>query len=85
MVKYKSGHIYYPNQEIAYEHGAMLKCQREKGEEEGIVLQQPPILITNESGIPAIYVTMIDLTGSNDSYSGTITYNVSGKFVCEVR
>jgi hypothetical protein len=81
MVKYKSGHIYYPKQEIAYEHGAVIKCQREKGEEEGIVIQQPPILITNESGIPTIDVTMIDLTGSNGSYSGTTTTSVENSYV----
>jgi len=71
-----------PRQEIAYEHGAVIKCQREKGEEaEGIIIQQPPILIRNESGIPTIDVTMIDLNGSNDSYSGTTTMSVENSYV----
>ena len=76
MVKFKSGHIYYPKQEIAYEHGAVLKCQRERGEEDGIVIQPPPILIRNESGIPVIDISMINLTGTNDSYSGTTAISV---------
>ncbi len=37
LVKYKSGHIYYPNQEIAYEHGAVLKCQREREEKKRVL------------------------------------------------
>lgn len=80
MVKYKSGHIYYPKQEIAYEHGAVIKCQREKGEEEGIVIQPPPILINNKSGIPTIDISMIDLTGFNDTYSGTTATSVENSF-----
>jgi hypothetical protein len=81
MVKFKSGHIYYPKQEIAYEHGAVLKCQRERGEEEGIVIQPPPILINNESGVPTIDISMINLTGSNNSYSGTTATSVENSYV----
>ncbi len=65
-IKFKSNYLYYPNQEIVYEHGAVIKWQREGG----FMLQSPPINFINESGIPAIEISMVDLTGANRSYSG---------------
>ncbi len=34
------------------------------------MLQKPPIIPDNETGIPRISISMIDLTGANRSYSG---------------
>ena len=42
------------------------------------MLQRPPI--TNGSGIPIIKISMVDLTGGNYSYSGSITTSVKNKF-----
>jgi hypothetical protein len=47
----------------------------------GIVIQPPPILINNESGVPTIDISMIDLIGSNDSYSGTTATSVENSYV----
>ncbi len=37
------------------------------------MLQKPPIIPDNETGIPRISISMIDLTGANRSYSGAIS------------
>jgi hypothetical protein len=66
VIGFKSNYLYYPNQEIVYEHGAVIKWQHEGG----FMLHPPPINITNESGIPAINISMVDLIGSPRSYSG---------------
>lgn len=55
--------------------------ERERGEEEGIIIQPPPILISNESGVPTIDISMINLTGTNDSYSGTTATSVENSYV----
>jgi len=75
-IKFKSNYLHYPNQEIVYEHGAVIKYQREGG----FMLQRPPIIISNESGIPTIKISLVDLTGANYSYSGSITTSVKNKF-----
>jgi len=75
-IKFRSNYLHYPNQEIVYEHGAVIKYQ----EEGGFMLQRPPIIITNASGIPAIKISLVDLTGANYSYSGSITMSVKNKF-----
>ncbi|MGB2843082.1 MAG: hypothetical protein WBC40_11520 [Halobacteriota archaeon] len=75
-IKFKSNYLHYPNQEIVYEHGAVIKYQREGG----FMLQEPPIIISNESGIPAIKISMVDLTGGNYSYSGSTSTSVKNKF-----
>lgn len=63
---FHSHYLYYPNQKIVYEHGAVIQYQ----EEGGYMVQEPPIIISNESGIPAIRIALVDLTGTNYSYSG---------------
>jgi len=75
-IKFRSNYLHYPNQEIVYEHGAVIKYQSEGG----FMLQEPPIIIANESGIPAIKISLVDLTGANYSYSGSITTSVKNKF-----
>ncbi|MGB2729045.1 MAG: hypothetical protein WBD09_11380 [Halobacteriota archaeon] len=75
-IKFKSNYLHYPNQEIVYEHGAVIKYQREGG----FMLQRPPIIISNKSGIPAIKISLVDLTGANYSYSGSITMSVKNRF-----
>ena len=73
-IKFKSNYLHYPNQEIVYEHGAVIKYQSEGG----FMLQRPPI--TNGSDIPVIKISMVDLTGGDYSYSGAITTSVKNKF-----
>ena len=73
-IKFKSNYLHYPNQEIVYEHGAVIKYQSEGG----FMLQRPPI--TNGSGIPTIKISMVDLTGGNYSYSGSITTSVKTSY-----
>jgi hypothetical protein len=75
-IKFNSNYLYYPNQEIVYEHGAVIKYQKEGG----FMLQSPPIIITNKSGIPAIRISMVDLTGANYSYSGAMTTSVKNTY-----
>ncbi len=75
-IKFSSNYLYYPNQEIVYEHGAVIKYQREGG----FMLQVPPIFISNEGGIPAIEISMVDLTGANYSYSGGTTTSMKSRF-----
>ncbi len=72
IIKFKTNYLYYPNQEIVYEHGAVIKWQPEGG----FMLHPPPINITSESGIPAIEISMIDLTGARCSYAGATTTSV---------
>ncbi|MGB2843079.1 MAG: hypothetical protein WBC40_11505 [Halobacteriota archaeon] len=75
-IKFNSNYLHYPNQEIVYEHGAVIKYQREGG----FMLQRPPIIITNASGIPAIKISLVNLTGANYSYSGSTSTSVKNKF-----
>jgi hypothetical protein len=75
-IKFQSNYLYYPNQQIVYEHGAMIKWQHEGG----FMLQPPPINFTNKSGIPAIEISMIDLTGSNRSYSGATSTSLKNTY-----
>ncbi len=75
-IKFRSNYLYYPNQEIVYEHGAVIKYQNEGG----YMLQAPPILISNESGIPTIRISLVDLTGANYSYSGGTSTSVKNRF-----
>ncbi|MBA7514298.1 hypothetical protein ES705_06323 [subsurface metagenome] len=72
IIKFNSNYFYYPNQEIVYEHGALIKWQPEGG----FMLHPPPINITNESGVPTIEISMVDLTGAECSYSGATTISV---------
>ncbi len=77
-IKFKTNYLYYPNQEIVYEHGAVIKYQSEGG----FMLQPPSIDITKdeESGIPKIGISTVDLTGANCSYSGSTTTSVKNRF-----
>lgn len=72
IIRFNSNYFYYPNQEIVYEHGALIKWQPEGG----FMLHPPPINITNESGVPTIEISMVDLTGAECSYSGATTISV---------
>jgi len=72
IIKFNSNYFYYPNQEIVYEHGALIKWQPEGG----FMLHPPPINITSESGVPTIEISMVDLTGAECSYSGATTISV---------
>jgi hypothetical protein len=75
-IKFQSNYLYYPNQQIVYEHGAVIKWQHEGG----FMLQPPPINFTNKSGIPAIEISMVDLTGSNRSYSGATSTSLKNTY-----
>jgi len=44
------------------------------------MLQEPPIMITNESGIPSLKISLVNLTGANHSYSGATTTSVACTF-----
>ncbi|MBE0516085.1 MAG: hypothetical protein IBX41_01670 [Methanophagales archaeon] len=44
------------------------------------MLQEPPITISNKSGIPALRVSLVDLTGANYSYSGATTTSVKSTY-----
>lgn len=72
IIRFNSNYFYYPNQEIAYEHGALIKWQPEGG----FMLHPPPINITSESGVSTIEISMVDLTGAECSYSGATTISV---------
>ena len=86
IIKFNSNYLYYPNQEIAFEHGAVIKCQDTDEVKRGVMLYPgnrshlPGINITNESGIPALRISMVDLTGSNYSYSGSIATSIENSF-----
>jgi len=79
IIKFQSGYLYYPNQEIVYEHGAVIKCQGKGEGKMGFMLypgnrsQLPGIKI---SGIPALQISMVDLTGSPYFYSGSTTISI---------
>ena len=76
-IKFQSNYLYYPNQVIVYEHGAVIKWQPEGG----FMLQPPPIEITkNESGSPIIEISTVDLTGANYSYSGATSTSVKNSY-----
>ncbi|MBA7529947.1 hypothetical protein ES705_22148 [subsurface metagenome] len=76
-IKFQSNYLYYPNQVIVYEHGAVIKWQPEGG----FMLQPPPIEITkNESGSPIIEISTVDLTGANYSYSGATSTSVKNRY-----
>ncbi|MCK4733804.1 MAG: hypothetical protein KAT65_15220 [Methanophagales archaeon] len=76
IIKFNSNYLYYPNQQIVYEHGAVIKWQHEGG----FMLHPPPINFTNKSGIPAIEIYMVDLTGSNRSYSGATSTSLKNTY-----
>ena len=44
------------------------------------MFQSPPINISNESGNLTIEISMVDLTGSNYSYSGSTTTSAKNSF-----
>ena len=77
-IKFQSNYLYYPNQEVIYEHGAVIISQ--KHPEGEFLYQTPPISITieEEDGayIPTIEITMVDLTGADYSFSGITTISV---------
>lgn len=76
-IKFQSNYLYYPNQVIVYEHGAVIKWQPEGG----FMLQPPPIEISkNESGSPIIEISTVDLTGADYSYSGATTTSVKSSY-----
>jgi hypothetical protein len=75
-ITFNSNYLYYPNQKIAYEHGAVIKYQREGG----FMLQEPPITITNKSGVPALRISLVDLTGADYSYSGATMTSVKNSY-----
>lgn len=78
-IKFTNGHIYYPKQELTYEHGAVIKSQNVDGDQQGLFIQPPPINITNLTG-PTINISMIDLSGSSYSYSGTATASLENAY-----
>ncbi len=80
IIKFQSSYLYYLNQELVYEHGAVIKCQGQDGGKRGFMLHRPSIDITNESGIPKIVISMVDLTGSDYSYSGSTTTSVETSY-----
>ncbi|MFV9677366.1 MAG: hypothetical protein ACNYVW_06920 [Methanosarcinales archaeon] len=57
----------------------MIKSQNVDGEPQGLFIQPPHINITNLTG-PAINISMIDLSGSSDSYSGTATASLENAY-----
>ncbi|RZN43889.1 MAG: hypothetical protein EFT35_00910 [Methanophagales archaeon ANME-1-THS] len=75
-IKFSSNYLYYPNQKLVYEHGSVIKFQKEGG----FMLQEPPIIITNASGKSALKISLINLTGSNYSSSGASTASVASTF-----
>ncbi|MBE0516080.1 MAG: hypothetical protein IBX41_01645 [Methanophagales archaeon] len=75
-ITFNSNYLYYPNQKIVYEHGAVIKSQKEGG----FMLQEPPLTITNKSGIPALRISMVELTGANYSYSGATATSVKNSY-----
>ena len=77
-IKFQSNYLYYPNQEIVYEHGAVIKWQPE--DERGFILHEPSIDIPVWDGSPAIEISTVDLTGGNYSYSGATTTSVKNVF-----
>jgi len=75
-IKFQSNYLYYPNQVIVYEHGAVIKWQSEGG----FMLQPPPIDIPVWDGSPAIELSTVDLTGANYSYSGATSTSVKNRY-----
>jgi hypothetical protein len=80
VIKFKSSYLYYPNQELVYEHGAVIRAQTIGDEKRGFVIHDPPIDITTESGIPKLQISLVDLTGSGRSYFGTTTTSVETSY-----
>lgn len=82
IIKFNSNYLYYPNQEIVYEHGAVIKCQGKGEGKMGFMLHSPPIDISANltTGAPEIEVSMIDLIGSDHSYSGSTTTSVENSY-----
>jgi hypothetical protein len=76
IIKFRSGYIYYPNQELVYEHGAVIRAQTSGSQKAGFVIHNPPITIGKDNGTPALQISLIDLSGSNDSYDGAQTSTV---------
>ena len=84
-VKFKTGYLFYPNQEIAYEHGTVVKSQRRGG----FILYPydrsslPNIEISKDNatgGTPVVKISLINLNGSDFSYSGSTTVSVGASF-----
>ena len=80
IIAFSSNYFYYPNQGIVYEHGAVIKWQGEDEGKMGVMLHPPPINITNESGIPTLTISMVDLTGTECSYSGATTTSLKNSY-----
>jgi len=77
MISFQSSYLYYPNQALAYEHGAVIQVQNVGGEQMGFVLHPPPIKFSaNPSGTPAVEIAMINLIGSNYTYSSPKTASI---------
>jgi len=78
IIKFRSSYIYYPNQEVVYEHGAVIRAQTVDNVKRGFVITDPPIMIgtDNATGAPLLQISMIDLTGSNYSYAGSRSSSV---------
>lgn len=77
-ITFRSGYIYYPNQEIAYEHGAVIRAQKSGSQKTGFVVHNPPITIGKDdvTGSPALQISLVNLSGSNYSYSGSKSSSV---------
>ncbi|RZN43890.1 MAG: hypothetical protein EFT35_00915 [Methanophagales archaeon ANME-1-THS] len=73
---FSSHYLYYPNQRIVYEHGAVIQSQKEGG----FMLREPPITIVNESGSLSLTISLVNLTGAHYSYSGSTTKSVASTF-----
>ena len=70
------------NQEILYEHGAVIRAQTIDDEKKGFVIHDPPITIgtDNATGAPLLRISMVDLTGSNYSYAGSRSASVETSY-----
>lgn len=75
-ITFSTNYLYYPNQKLVYEHGAVIQAQKEGG----FMLQEPPLIFTNESGRPLVKISLVNLTGTNHSYSGATTSSVASTF-----
>jgi hypothetical protein len=78
IIRFRSTYIYYPNQEIIYEHGAVIRAQTINDEKRGFVIHDPPITIgkDNVTDAPLLQISMIDLSGSDYTYAGSRSTSV---------
>lgn len=77
-IAFHSAYLYYPNQELVYEHGAVIKAQGRGSDRKGFVVHSPAITIKPDTvtGKPSVEVSMINLIGTNFTYAGATTTSV---------